>query len=154
MSMIGGIVPEENWRKNFPMLQEQFYELVDELRPSLTSEVASLNYRALSAEKKLAITLYYLKDTGTLIMTANVFGIAICTVSSVISKVCKRITIVLGPSYLKLPETREEMKQKVSEFETKFGMAQAFGCIDGTHIPIKRPIKDPQDYFNIKDFIP
>ena len=28
------------------------------------------------------------------------------------------------------------MKEKISEFETKFGMIQVFGCIDGTHIPI------------------
>jgi hypothetical protein len=44
------------------------------------------------------------------------------------------------------------MRQKVSEFETKFGMVQAFGCIDGTHIPMKRPIVDSQDYFNYKQF--
>ena len=31
-------------------------------------------------------------------------------------------------------------------------MIQAFGCIDGTHIPIKRPIVDSQDYFNYKQF--
>ena len=49
------------------------------------------------------------------------------------------------PKYLKLPEIASEMRQKVSEFEAKFGMVQAFGCIDGTHVPIKRPVKDPQD---------
>ena len=31
-------------------------------------------------------------------------------------------------------------------------MPQAFGCIDGTHIPIKRPIKNSQDYFSYKGF--
>ena len=32
-----------------------------------------------------------------------------------------------------MPKTREEMTEKVSEFEVQFGMIQAFGCIDGTH---------------------
>ena len=83
-------------------------------------------------------------------MTANLSGIAVSTVSCVISQACRTIEAVLGPKYLKLPENQNEMKQKVSEFETKFGMVQVFGCIDGTHIPIKRPIKDPQDYFCYK----
>ena len=81
-------------------------------------------------------------------MTANLFGIAVCTVSSVILQVCKAIAINLGPKYLKLPGDSQEMRQKFSELETKFGMVQAFGCIDGTHIPIKRPMREPQDYFH------
>ena len=31
-------------------------------------------------------------------------------------------------------------------------MLQAFGCIDGTHVPILRPVKDPQDYYCYKMF--
>ena len=44
------------------------------------------------------------------------------------------------------------MKTKVAEFESKFGMTQAFGCVDGTHIPIRRPYIDSQDYFNYKQY--
>ena len=40
--------------------------------------------------------------------------------------------------------------KKVSEFELKFGMIQPSACVDGTHIPVKRPLKDSQDYFNYK----
>ena len=34
------------------------------------------------------MTLYYLKDQGSLRMTANSFGVAICTLSVVLRKVC------------------------------------------------------------------
>ena len=112
----------------------------------------SPNYRALTAEKKLAITLYYLKDTGSLAMTANSFGIAICTASAVIFEVCKAISKYLGPKYLYLPKNQTEIRQKVSEFEAKYGMIQAFGCIDGTHVPIRRPVVNSQDYFCYKQF--
>ena len=44
------------------------------------------------------------------------------------------------------------MRAKVAEFETQFGMVQAFGSVDGTHIPIRRPVVDSQDYFNYKQF--
>ena len=39
------------------------------------------------------------------------------------------------------------MIQKASEFERKYGMTQAFGCSDGTHVPILRPIENFQDYY-------
>jgi len=44
------------------------------------------------------------------------------------------------------------MHRKVSEFELKFGMTQAFGCIDGTHIPIKTPTTDSHDCFCYKQY--
>ena len=69
-------------------------------------------------------------------MTANTFGIHQCTVSIVVFEVCDAITKHLGPQYIHLPTTEEEMQRKVSEFELKFGMIHAFGCIDGTHMHI------------------
>ena len=39
------------------------------------------NYSKLSIPKKLVMVLYYLKDTGSLWMTPNAFGVHQCTVS-------------------------------------------------------------------------
>ena len=36
------------------------------------------------------------------------------------------------------------MRKKVAEFESKFGMQQAFGCVDGTHITITAPSDNPR----------
>ena len=52
------------------MSRDQFYNLVKELNPFITPNPLSPNRRALPADKKLAITLYYLKDTVSLPMTA------------------------------------------------------------------------------------
>ena len=38
----------------------------------------------------------------------------------------------------------------VTEMENKFGFPQAFGCVDGTHIPILSPNENPHDYFCYK----
>ena len=151
-NMIGGKAPEEAWKKNFRLPRERFVELTEELRPYISPNPLSPNYRALSTEKKLAVTLYYLKDTGSLAMTANTFGIAVNTASVIIGEVCKAITKNLGPKYIYMPRDCDEMREKVSEFEAKFGMIQAMGCIDGTHIPIKKPHKNSQDYFCYKQF--
>ena len=87
-------------------------------------------------------------------MTANHFEVANCTASEVIFEVCSAICSVLGPSYFHLPCDQKEMKMKVAEFEAKFGMVQAFGAIDGTHIPIMAPPTNSQDYYNYKSFHP
>ena len=73
-------------------------------------------------------------------------------VSKIILKVCIDITKYLGPKYLHLPETVEEMKQKVSHFEVKFSIPQAFGATDGTHIPIHRCTENSQNFFIYKGF--
>ena len=96
--------------------------------------------------KKLALTLYFYKDTGSLGITANTFGVAINTTSAVIAEVCEVNTKKMGPKYIHLPRSQESMQRKVSEFEAKFGMTQAFGCVDGTHIPIKCPAENLQDF--------
>ena len=108
-NILFGVAPDEMWKKNFRMSRDLFTNLVFELRDYISPDPLSPNYRALTAEKKLAITLYYLKDTGSLAMTANSFGIAICTASAVISEVCKAISKYLGPKYLYLPKNQTEM---------------------------------------------
>ena len=62
-------------------------DLVSELSPCVSPDPFSFNTRALSADKKVVITLYYLKDTGSLGMTADTFGIVVCTASTVIISV-------------------------------------------------------------------
>ena len=44
------------------------------------------------------------------------------------------------------------MLSKISESEDKIGMTQAFGCVDGTHIPLKAPTVNSQDYYNYQQF--
>ena len=93
-----------------------------------------------------------MKDTGSLIITPNNFGVALSTVSSVIYEVCLTVCQNLGPQYIRLPKTKEGMREPVSQFEAKFGMIQAFGYIDGPHIPIKCPLENSQDYFCYKKY--
>ena len=47
----------------------------------------------------MAVTLYYLSDEGRMSKTANAFGLSRSTVSVVIRRVTRAITIHLGPQY-------------------------------------------------------
>ena len=84
-------------------------------------------------------------------MTANTFGVACNTVGSVVFDVCDAISRHMGPKYLYLPRDKQGMMES-SKFEAKYGMVQAFGYIDGTHIPIACPKINYQDYFCYKQY--
>ena len=72
---------------------------------------SSPNYRAISAEKKLAMMLYFFKDTGSLGMTANTFGVAINTTSAVIAEVCEVITKKMVQNIFIFLEARKAYKE-------------------------------------------
>ena len=99
------------------------------------------NYRAIPADKKIALTLYYLAHTGCLLLMTNVFGMDRSTASKVVRTVCRVITRELPAKYIHMPATLDEMQQTVAQFEVKYNMPQAFGAIDGTHIRILAPAK-------------
>lgn len=141
---------ESEWKKNFRMDQDVFMILVNEVRPFLEPRRGPREDDVLSVEKQLAMTLYYLKDQGSILMTRNAFRVALCTVSVVVRKVCYVLIVKCGPNVIKLPTTEQEMMNLVSKMEKKFGFPQAFGCVDGTHIPLLLPRENPHDYFSYK----
>ena len=113
---------KEIWKKMFRLEEPSFLDLVSHLRPYISPNPNSPNGRVLCADKKVAITWYYLKVCGTLSMTANSFGIATNTASAVINEVSNAIVLYAVTKYLHLPKANQEMKEEISEFETKFGM--------------------------------
>ena len=52
------------WKTGIGMSRLEFQELCDILRSFITPNPVSPNYRSLSAEKKLAVILYFLKTLG------------------------------------------------------------------------------------------
>lgn len=120
LNLYNGVLPEREWKKNLRMSRAVFMSVADELRPFLQPGRSPRGLDVLSVEKQLAMTLYFLKDQGSLTMTTNAFGVAHCTVSVLVRKVCD-ITNVLGPRYIKLPTTDQEMQTLVDGIENKFG---------------------------------
>ena len=112
-------------------------KLVNEVNPYIAPRPNSPNYRSLSSVKMIAMTLYYLYYPST---KQNIcLESSIPTVSKIATKVCYAIC-TLAPKHTKLPQ--------VAKFEVRFGLPKAFGCIDGTQIPIQTPSENAQDYVN------
>ena len=121
------------------------YRLADELRPYIEGKETIMR-SPVDVVKKVACTLYYLSDEGRIRKTVNAFGISRQVVSKIVRKVCKVITVHLGPKYIKLPSTEAEVQYLVKQFYQSHGFPQCLGAIDGTHIDIKQPSANSTDY--------
>ena len=140
------LMPPSEWKNNVRMDKETFYELVGLLSPMLDPEPNTFRPDSLPADKKVAMSLYYLKDQGGYRMTCNAFGIGKSTLCKVLPQFYNAMRDI-APKFLQLPKTDEETKIRMDAFEAKFGFPQVVGCIDGTHIPIKCPTEHGHDFF-------
>lgn len=59
-------------------------------------------------------------------MTANTFGVLLSTASVTVHNVCDALVNILGPTYIKLPATEDEMREQVKHMENKHGFPQAY----------------------------
>ena len=75
---------------------DSFMKLTDMLRVFVTPNPKAFEKDVVSAEKRVALVIYYLKDQGSLRMTANTFGVSISTVSLSLRMVCNAIAEHLG----------------------------------------------------------
>ena len=66
--------------------------------------------------EKLAVILYYLADKGHIRKTATAFGMAKCTACKIIYRVSKAIIMYLGPKFIKLSITEEEVTESCRLF--------------------------------------
>ena len=137
------VLPDE-WKDHFRTSKESFYILCDELRPYTMKNTTQM---------RQPIDVYYLVDEGRMRKTANAFGTAKCTVFKIIYRVTKAINIYMGPKFIKLPVTEEEVTESCRLFLEKHGFPQCIGAIDGTHIPIKRPSDKSSAYINRREIL-
>ena len=131
------------------MCKENFVKLCNELQPHIQKKTTIMR-AAVDVQTQVALTLYYLADEGRLRKTANAFGLSRSAVSVIIRRVARVLTVHLGPKYIQLPLTPEQVEEKVPGFYRLFTVPQCFGAIDRTHIDIKQPRHNSTDYVNRK----
>ena len=98
----------------------------------------------------MAATLYYLADESRMRKVANSFGIGKSTVSEIIRRVTQAISKYLGNKYIVLPTNEKDIEEMVSNFYNSHGFPQCIGAVDGTHVGVKRPSLNANDFINRK----
>ena len=108
--MMLAVAPVEDlWKKNFRLSRAKFDEICNELKSCKFPNTLSSNRRALPVENNVAAVLYFLKDTRSMTMTANTFGIHQCTLSKIVKEVCSVIVTYMVHKFIKLPNSKDEM---------------------------------------------
>ena len=142
---------DQDWKENFRLSRVAFEYLTMEL--SLIISKRDTNFRkAISARQRLAVTLYRLADTATYRTIANLFAIGKSTVCEIVVQVCNAIVQFLLPRYIRLPQSAQEIRERIDESRDRAGFPQVVAGVDGCHIPIKAPQNNPEDYVNRKGF--
>ncbi|XP_068716991.1 putative nuclease HARBI1 [Montipora capricornis] len=79
------------------------------------------------------------------------FGIGRCTAMNVKDEFCSAL-MRRANDFIKFPKTETETSQAIQKFQDISHFPQVVGAFDGSHIPIKAPKEDPNDYVNRKSF--
>ena len=130
------------------MRKETFFYLCQQLSPSLRRQNTPMP-RAISVEKRLAVTLWCLATPSEYRTIAHLFGIARSTVCEIVQETCTVIVRTLLHKYIQFP-TASKLNELRDVFLRKWGVPQCIGAIDGCHVPISSPAMNRTDYYNRK----
>ena len=148
--MADTLFDEERWYSNFRVSRRTFQYLLDSIQNEITCKRTRLR-DPVSARCRLAITLYFLGSTSEYRRIANLFGVSTAFVCKCITEVCQAIIKILKSSLVCLPKGNE-LGEIIEAYSEKWGFPMCCGAIDGTHIPIVAPTKNPADYVNRKKY--
>ena len=138
----------QDWLNNFRVSRATFEYLCIKLRPFI-SKSDTVMRKAVTTEKRVALTLWFLATGSEYRTIGHLFGIAKSTVCVATKEVCTYIVDKLLPEYIRMPQANA-LKEVVSSFASEYNFPQCVGAVDGTHIPITSPQECPADYFNRK----
>ncbi len=77
---------------------------------------------------------------------ADRFNLSESTVFQIVEDLCTLLVEKLMPEYIKWPNS-EAQERTANFFEDAYGFEGVISCIDGTHIPVHKPLYCAQDYF-------
>ena len=145
-----GVFGSQWWRENLRMNEDTFNVFCSELKPYIRKETTRFR-ESVSVEERVAVTLWRLATNAEYRTIASLFGLGISTVGNIVLETCQAIAKFLLPRYVKFPSP-EMFKEIITGFEVLWGLPQTVGAVDGSHIPILKPVECASDYYNRKGY--
>ena len=106
--IVGGTFTPQDWLDNFRMSHQTFLYLCNKLRSSI-ERTDTVMRRAVSVERRVALTLWFLATNSDYRTIGHLFGVSKATVCLVTKDVCVAIINVLLQRYIKMPNGKVEV---------------------------------------------
>lgn len=123
--------------------------ILNEISDDITRQDTVMR-KAISADRRLALTLYYLASTAEYRTLAHLFGVSTSFVCICVKDVCDAVNRRLS-RMLDFPQG-EDLVQVMDCYEKNWDIPMCAGATDGTHIPILAPQESHADYVNRKGY--
>lgn len=133
---------DEEFSRHFRMERTTFNELLRRLAPRLPERYEGFGERIIPPDERLYMVLWFLATNESYRALACRFGTSDSTVHESVDIVVSAIVEELA-NEVKFPTTEEECKLLSSEFQQRNGFPNIIGAIDGTHIKISKPSREP-----------
>ncbi|KAK2880658.1 hypothetical protein Q8A73_023356 [Channa argus] len=136
---------DEEWKAQFRVSRATFNYLIELLGPAIKRR--RTNYRVpIEPRRRLAITLWWFAWSGEYRSIADMFGVGIATVCTIVRQVTSAIVERLYDRFVSLP-SGQRLDDTIAAFKDRC-YPQCAGAIGGTHIPIAAPRNNPDHYLN------
>ena len=129
-------------------LMKRFEYLCDLVRADLQKQQTRMR-APISVEERVGLALWRLATGNSYRSCGLQFGYGKSTAKYICNEF-ERALLRMKDQFIKFPLTRQEITDKVDEFEETYGIPQIVGAIDGCHIEINAPPRNHEDYYNRK----
>jgi hypothetical protein len=141
---------DSEFKKLFRMSRKSFYALLAIIQPYIQKQSTSFR-KPIQPDRRLAIFLYHISHGVSYQAISTQFCVGKSTISGIIGNVSQAIISHLSPRCV-LFSTPEQMMRTMDFWREKKGIPGVVGCIDGSHIPILKPVGTGSAYCNRKGF--
>ena len=142
---VADLFDDDEWKAQFRVSRATFDYLLKLVEPAIRRR--RTNYRLpIEPRRRLAITLWWFARSGEYRSIADMFGVGIATVCTIVRQVTAAIVERLYRRFVSLPSGRR-LDDTVRAFAAR-RYPQCAGAIGGTHIPIAAPRDNPEHYVN------
>ena len=124
-NVLSGFAVDQEWIENFRVSRKSFEELCQLIGLSIVKKITRF----------CNVVPVVKKDEVRMRKIANVFSLRKSTVSKVIIKVCKSVSINLK-CLIKLPNTITEVNEMVSKFYSVHRFPQYLVAVNGSHVNV------------------
>ncbi|XP_066581296.1 uncharacterized protein [Prorops nasuta] len=113
--------------------------------------VSTSGFPEINLQKEFLITIWYLANLESMRSVSERFGIAKSTCWNVLYRTCNILDII-NRNYGIIKWPNEDRQLQIAQGFSRNSFVDVIGCIDGTHIKIKRPKYNSNSYVNRKGY--